>query len=255
MNRKKSLVGPTITGLKDIELKVREVDAFNANHQLRDVIVTDDIDAPAQIKVTVSGTVGKPAAGTDETYELTYTAVDSDSNTTVEKRKVTVTNRIPTISGLIEITITEGDNIDLKSGITVNDFEDGDITKKLVCLTDLNTLTVGENTVYYSVTDEDGNTVNGERKVIVLEKEEQKPEVPSQPETPSNPGNGVIVNPETNNDTADKNENSSTNNNSNGANKLENPKTNDSNTGSYILTGIGALGLLLILNRRNRRKK
>ena len=434
VNRKTSLVGPTITGINDIELKVGQVDAFNAGHQLTNVTVSDDIDAPEKIKVTVSGTVGKPAAGTDETYELTYTAVDSDSNTTVEKRNVTVTNRIPTISGLTEITInkgetadvrvgvtandyedgeitnivyptddlsqldvgthkikysvtdsdnntvelertvvveeklvsagpeiqgannitlkvsqvdefnnnhkltgvtvignvdaglmptvsgevgkpvagknevyeltytvedkdgnrrevvrkvtvtnqlpvisglnamavTEGENIDLKSGITVHDFEDGDITNNLVCLTDLNTLTVGENIVQYSVSDADGNIVTGERKVIVLEKEEQKPEekpeipsepeVPSEPEKPSEPGNGVIVNPETNNGTADKNENSSSNNSNNSGNnsievnKADVPNTYDGGIGSYILSGIGSLGLLSILNRRKRRK-
>lgn len=180
------------------------------------------------------------------------------------------------------MAITEGEYIDLKSGITVHDFEDGNITNNLVCLTDLNTLTVGENIVQYSVSDADGNIVTGERKVIVLEKEEQKPEetpeipsepevpsepeipsepeVPSEPEKPSEPGNGVIVNPETNNGTADKNENSSSNNGNNSGNnsievnKADVPNTYDGGIGSYILSGIGSLGLLSILNRRKRRK-
>lgn len=177
---------------------------------------------------TVSGEVGKPVAGTNEVYQLTYTVEDKDGNRREVVRKVTVTNQLPVISGLNAMAVTEGENIDLKSGITVHDFEDGDITNNLVCLTDLNTLTVGENIVQYSVSDADGNIVTGERKVIVLEKEEQKPEetpeipsepeVPSEPEKPSEPGNGVIVNPETNNGTADKNENSSSNNSNNSGN-------------------------------------
>nr|WP_294345656.1 immunoglobulin-like domain-containing protein [uncultured Clostridium sp.] len=178
------------------------------------------------------------------------------------------------MSGLNAMAITEGEYIDLKSGITVHDFEDGNITNNLVCLTDLNTLTVGENIVQYSVSDADGNIVTGERKVIVLEKEEQKPEetpeipsepevpsepeipsepeVPSEPEKPSEPGNGVIVNPETNNGTADKNENSSSNNgNNSGNNSIEVNKADVPNTYDG---GIGSLGLLSILNRRKRRK-
>ena len=219
---------------------------------------------------TVSGEVGKPVAGTNEVYQLTYTVEDKDGNRREVVRKVTVTNQLPVISGLNAMAVTEGENIDLKSGITVHDFEDGDITNNLVCLTDLNTLTVGENIVQYSVSDADGNIVTGERKVIVLEKEEQKPEetpeipsepeVPSEPEKPSEPGNGVIVNPETNNGTADKNENSSSNNGNNSGNnsiegnKADVPNTYDGGIGSYILSGIGSLGLLSILNRRKRRK-
>ena len=231
---------------------------------------------------TVSGEVGKPVAGKNEVYELTYTVEDKDGNRREVVRKVTVTNQLPVISGLNAMAVTEGENIDLKSGITVHDFEDGDITNNLVCLTDLNTLTVGENIVQYSVSDADGNIVTGERKVIVLEKEEQKPEetpeipsepevpsepetpsepeVPSEPEKPSEPGNGVIVNPETNNGTADKNENSSSNNSNNSGNnsievnKADVPNTYDGGIGSYILSGIGSLGLLSILNRRKRRK-
>lgn len=339
---------------------------------------------------TVSGEVGKPVAGTNEVYQLTYTVEDKDGNRREVVRKVTVTNQLPKISGLNAMAITEGEYIDLKSGITVHDFEDGNITNNLVCLTDLNTLTVGENIVQYSVSDADGNIVTGERKVIVLEKEEQKPEetpeipsepeVPSEPETPSEPeipsdsekpsepGNGIIQLPEisgvefgqgnatinsplsvrvdtidglkellkfteesnfnittiektkeennftiyllkitkkvieraeesyfieikvakdnqqviehleniagnnntnngndvvegeTNNSTTDNNENSSSNNSNNsgnnsiGVNKEDVPNTYDGGIGSYILSGIGSLGLLSILNRKKRRK-
>ena len=260
--------GPEIQGANNITLKVSQVDEFNNNHKLTGVTVIGNVDAG--LMPTVSGEVGKPVAGTNEVYQLTYTVEDKDGNRREVVRKVTVTNQLPVISGLNAMAVTEGENIDLKSGITVHDFEDGDITNNLVCLTDLNTLTVGENIVQYSVSDADGNIVTGERKVIVLEKEEQKPEekpeipsepeVPSEPEKPSEPGNGVIVNPETNNGTADKNENSSSNNSNNSGNnsievnKADVPNTYDGGIGSYILSGIGSLGLLSILNRRKRRK-
>ena len=248
--------GPEIQGANNITLKVSQVDEFNNNHKLTGVTVIGNVDAG--LMPTVSGEVGKPVAGTNEVYQLTYTVEDKDGNRREVVRKVTVTNQLPVISGLNAMAVTEGENIDLKSGITVHDFEDGDITNNLVCLTDLNTLTVGENIVQYSVSDADGNIVTGERKVIVLEKEEQKPE--ETPEKPSEPGNGVIVNPETNNGTADKNENSSSNNSNNSGNnsievnKADVPNTYDGGIGSYILSGIGSLGLLSILNRRKRRK-
>ena len=93
----------------------------------------------------------------------------------------------------------------------------------------------------------------------------------------TNNGNGVVEG-ETNNNTTDKNENSSSNNsnnssnnsnkdensssnnssnssdNSNGVNKQDVPNTYDGGIASYILSGIGSLGLLSILNRRKRRK-
>ncbi|MDY3002572.1 MAG: DUF5011 domain-containing protein [Romboutsia timonensis] len=185
VNKMSSLNGPEIHGANDITLKVSQVDEFNKNHKLTGVTVVDDIDTG--LVATVSGDAGKPAPGKNEVYKLTYTVEDKDGNKTELVRNVTVTNQVPTISGLNTIVITEGENIELKSGITVHDFEDGDITKNLVCLTDLNTLTVGENTVYYSVKDTDGNIVNGERKVVILEKAEQQPDVPVVPETPQQP--------------------------------------------------------------------
>ena len=289
-------VAPIINGIQDKEIKAGDVAKFNAGENL-DGITGQDSEGNT---LTVEGQVEIPDAGTNKEFEIKYLVKDKNGYETVEIRKVTVTNQLPVISGLNAMAVTEGENIDLKSGITVHDFEDGDITNNLVCLTDLNTLTVGENIVQYSVSDADGNIVTGERKVIVLEKEEQKPEetpeipsepevpsepetpsepevpsqpeepsepeipsepeVPSEPEKPSEPGNGVIVNPETNNGTADKNENSSSNNGNNSGNnsievnKADVPNTYDGGIGSYILSGIGSLGLLSILNRRKRRK-
>ncbi|MFY9532484.1 immunoglobulin-like domain-containing protein, partial [Clostridium sp.] len=261
-------VAPIINGVQDKEIKAGDVAKFNAGENL-DGITGQDSEGNT-LTVTVEGQVEIPDAGTNKEFEIKYLVKDKNGYETVEIRKVTVTNQLPVISGLNAMAVTEGENIDLKSGITVHDFEDGDITNNLVCLTDLNTLTVGENIVQYSVSDADGNIVTGERKVIVLEKEEQKPEekpeipsepeVPSEPEKPSEPGNGVIVNPETNNGTADKNENSSSNNSNNSGNnsievnKADVPNTYDGGIGSYILSGIGSLGLLSILNRRKRRK-
>nr|WP_317330995.1 immunoglobulin-like domain-containing protein [uncultured Romboutsia sp.] len=391
--------GPEIHGANDITLKISQVDEFNKNHKLTGVTVVDDIETGLVPKV--SGDAGKPAPGKNEVYKLTYTVEDKDGNKTELVRNVTVTNQLPTISGLSDIAITEGDNIDLKSGVIAHDYEDGDITKDLVCLTDLKSLTVGENTVYYSVKDADGNITKANRKVVVLEKVEQQPDVPGVPEKPETPdtkpeepekpqqpetpnakpeddiienlpqiegiefgqGNATIESPlsvkvdtidglkellnlteksnftvssveevkedgnfliyllkitkksitraeepyfieakvakdnkevikhlesivdkdntnnennttgenKPNNNIPNNNENSSSNNtannsnsssnnnnldnSSNQANKEENPKTYDSGIGSYILSGIGSIGLLSILNNKKKRKK
>ena len=379
--------GPEIHGANDITLKISQVDEFNKNHKLTDVTVVDDVDTG--LVPTVSGDAGKPAPGKNEVYKLTYTVEDKDGNKTELVRNVTVTNQLPTISGLSDTAITEGDNIDLKSGVTAHDYEDGNITKDLVCLTDLSTLTVGENTVYYSIKDSDGNITKANRKVVVLEKVEQQPETPdTKPEEPQKPqqpeipntkpeddmienlpqiegiefgqGDATIESPlsvkvntidglkellnhteksnftisnaeevkedgnfliyllkitkksilrteesyfievkvakdnkevikhlesivdkdnenntigedKPNNNTPNNNESSSSNNtnnnsnsssnnnnldnNSNQANKEENPKTYDGGIGSYILSGIGSIGLLSILNKKKKRKK
>lgn len=57
---------------------------------------------------TVSGEVGKPVAGKNEVYELTYTVEDKDGNRREVVRKVTVTNQVPRISGLNAMAVTEG---------------------------------------------------------------------------------------------------------------------------------------------------
>ncbi|EDT70736.1 putative antigenic protein NP1 [Clostridium perfringens D str. JGS1721] len=158
---------PIINGANDIEIKVGEVDKFN-NNLLKGITVSDDNDIidPSSIKVT--GQVGKPSPGTNEEYQLTYEVKDSDENITVVNRIVTVTNQLPKINGLNEISINKGQTTDLKIGVMASDYEDGDLTDDIIYPEiNLSKLDVGIHEIEYKVTDSDGNMITIIRKVIV----------------------------------------------------------------------------------------
>lgn len=162
-------LAPVIHGVNDIEIKVSEVDEFNNAKKLEGITVTDDFDM--DLEVTVIGQVGKPIAGTSEVYELIYEVKDSNNNVTREVRKVIVTNQLPSIIGLTDITITEGESFDIKVGVRANDEEDGDISKFITYPTvDLSKLSVGKHEIEYRVEDSDGNITIKKRIVNVLEK-------------------------------------------------------------------------------------
>ena len=156
---------PVIHGVKDIEIGVGEVDTFD---KMDGITYTDDVDTTG-LQISVTGEIGKPKAGTNEDCTLTYSVTDSDRNTATADRIVTVTNQLPVISGLHDVTIRKGNDFDLKDKVTANDYEDKDITNKIVYPTvDLSTLDAGVHKVKYSVTDNDGNIIEEERTINIV---------------------------------------------------------------------------------------
>ena len=187
---------PIIHGADNIKIGVGQVATFD---KMKGISYTDDIDTTG-LQINVTGELGEPAPGTNEEYTLTYTVTDSDKNTTTVDRIVTVTNQLPEITGLDDIVINEGEGsgFDFADGVTATDLEDGNITKSLQIPTmDLSSLTEGNYSVEYTVTDSDKNTVIVPIKVIVLKnnvdnevKPEETPDVKPEekPEEPNVPG-------------------------------------------------------------------
>ncbi|MDU6522156.1 leucine-rich repeat domain-containing protein, partial [Clostridium sp.] len=157
-----------INGANNITIKAGEVANFDYK---KDISVVDSDEIIDVSRVVVIGAVQKPSAGTDQDYEITYTVQDSDGNVAEAKRVITVTNRVPIITGLSDITIRQGKTTDLITGVGAEDLEDNDITKLIQFPSedDLKLLPIGENYIEYSVTDSDGNTITERRKVIVLQ--------------------------------------------------------------------------------------
>ncbi len=153
---------PKINGVKDITIKVGEVDNFNL---LDGIITTDDHDN--NLKVTTTGKIEKPFPGTNKKSTITYTVTDSDGNTTTETRLITVTNQLPVISGVDKIVIKKGQSIDLLSGVQGSDEEDGDITKNIVITGSVDINKEDTYKLTYTVKDSDGNTTQIERLVVV----------------------------------------------------------------------------------------
>ena len=159
---------PVINGLEDKTIQLKEVDEFNKIGKLEGVTVIDDHDKISPSSIIVKGVVGKPDTGNNQTYNITYTVNDSDGNVTTKVIKVTVTNQLPTISGISELTIKVGDIFNPLSLISSNDKEDGNITQKVIVKENtVDTKKSGVYKVIYSVTDSDKNTVIKEIKVTV----------------------------------------------------------------------------------------
>ena len=104
------------------------------------------------------------------TYEVTYTVVDSDGNTTTAVRSIEVSlGDVPVITliGDASISLTQGDTY-TEQGATASDTEDGDISSAIVIGGDtVDTNTPGTYAVTYTVTDADGNTTVASRNIEV----------------------------------------------------------------------------------------
>ena len=171
-------VAPVIDGAKDITIKLGDVDKFN----LLDGITAIDYYGN-YLQVTVNGTIEKPSAGTNKNSTITYTAKDAKGRITTVTRNITVTNQVPEIKGLDNIVTKKGQPVDLLSGVTASDLEDGDVTNKIVKTGDVNINKDGTYKITYTVTDNDGNTTQLERSVVVEKDDEVVPPIEELPPT------------------------------------------------------------------------
>ena len=229
--------------MKTITIGVGQVATFD---KMKGVSYTDDIDTTG-LQINVTGELGEPTPGTNEDYILTYTVTDSDRTTTTVDRVVTVTNQLPEITGLDDIVINEGEGsgFDFADGVTATDLEDGNLTKSIQLPTmDLSSLTEGNYSVEYTVTDSDKNTVIVPRKVIVLKNNvdnEVKPE--ETPDAPDAPGETPDVKPEAPivSENTSGNQHQSSNITLQQSNKVNTLPATGNVVGSSLLASIGGL--------------
>ena len=248
---------PVIHGADNIKIGVGQVATFD---KMKGVSYTDDIDTTG-LQINVTGELGEPTPGTNEDYILTYTVTDSDRTTTTVDRVVTVTNQLPEITGLDDIVINEGEGsgFDFADGVTATDLEDGNLTKSIQLPTmDLSSLTEGNYSVEYTVTDSDKNTVIVPRKVIVLKNNvdnEVKPE--ETPDAPDAPGETPDVKPEAPivSENTSGNQHQSSNITLQQSNKVNTLPATGNVVGSSLLASIGGLlaGVGIKLSKKKRK--
>ncbi|PGM58201.1 immunoglobulin-like domain-containing protein [Bacillus sp. AFS053548] len=129
------------------------------------VTVTDDVDGDLTSKILVSGSVDNQKPGE---YQLVYSATDSAGNTATSIRKITVNDSTkPVFSGTADTIIQVGSSFDSKSGVTVTDNVDGDLTSKIQVSGSVDSQKPGEYQLVYSATDSAGNTATSIRKITV----------------------------------------------------------------------------------------
>jgi len=155
---------PVITLIGDATISLTKGTAYA--EQGATALDTEDGD------VTSAIVIGGDTVDVDvlATYEVTYTVVDSDGNTTVANRTIEVSlgdAPVITLIGDASISLTQGDMY-TEQGATASDTEDGDISSAIVIGGDtVDTNTPGTYAVTYTVTDSDGNTTVITRNIEV----------------------------------------------------------------------------------------
>ena len=151
-------------------LIIKVTDNFDVNTLYEGVTAFDVEDGDISDDININWYVDATTPGD---YPITYYIKDSDRNTISRERIIRVKavpsgmNSIPTIHAE-DSAIKVGDIFDPLKDVKAEDKEDGDITDKLVVVSnDVDTTTRGDYKVLYSVTDSQGATTAKEIKVKV----------------------------------------------------------------------------------------
>lgn len=109
-------------------------------------------------------------------YEILVEVNDKTNTYRVQKviNVLVKTNNKPVIIGADNIEIEVNKVFNPLYGVIATDIEDGVITHKIVVNAFLNVCSVGLYTLIYSVTDSDNNTTIVERKIQVIEKQQEE---------------------------------------------------------------------------------
>ncbi|MEH7610273.1 immunoglobulin-like domain-containing protein [Gottfriedia acidiceleris] len=150
LTKKKDFVDPIVSGVKNNEYYNEDVKiSFDEGTALLNGIAFEN--------------------GTTVTNEGKYMleVKDAESNTT--KITFTIDKTKPELSGAADTIIQVGSPFDSKSGVTVTDNVDGDLTSKIQVSGSVDSQKPGEYQLVYSATDSAGNTATSIRKITVID--------------------------------------------------------------------------------------
>ncbi|MCU9811317.1 DUF5011 domain-containing protein [Paraclostridium sp. AKS81] len=160
----------TLNNIPVIHVENKTIKVGDKFNPMYGVSATDKEDGniTKDIKV-IKNTVNTSEVGK---YKVVYKVTDSKGATTIKSIVVTVrSNDKPIISGADDTSIKEGTSFDPMDGVTAIDTEDGNITKHIKVIGNVNTNKPGKYELTYKVTDKDGNSTTVKRTIIVNSKE------------------------------------------------------------------------------------
>lgn len=143
---------PVITLVGESSITINE----GASYTDAGATANDAEDGPIDVNTT-----GLPIdTSTPGTYQVKYNATDDFGNDAIEVIRTVKVNAHPIINvSPSSVDISEGDTygeVEIRSGVTASDAEDGIITDQVNYSSNVNTSVPGSYTVIYNVTDADG---------------------------------------------------------------------------------------------------
>lgn len=172
----------------ELEVKAIETNKFNefVNRlkELNAVVYSkyeEDNFTVYKIKLTQKKRLFTLKSSTDSYITI---KVDNNLDNAQEMKNIlnNISNQAPEIfiDGL-KTTITVGDEFNKLDGVSAIDFEDGNITDKIVVTGDVDTSKAGEYELTYEVTDKNGNKASVTVIITVVEKQVVDPDQPTNP--------------------------------------------------------------------------
>ena len=184
------------TATKEYKEEIEYGTSWEYNDFLTNLVKQDKLEKDTKIVIMVD----KEEIKKDESYKFlkagdikieikvedTYNYKILKEHTEVIKKDKTLTlkvmdTKMPVIEGVSDKTITVGDTIDLKNGITAKDEVDGDL--EIIIEGEVDNKKAGTYTIKVKATDKNGNEAEAEFKVTVKEKTVTKPSTSTKPST------------------------------------------------------------------------
>ena len=131
-------------------------------------VAYDNEDGSLTDQIVISGSVNTNYPGN---YTIQYVVTDSDGNSTVMNRTVTVTDQTPPViilQGNSTVSVEVFNSYTELGAIATDEF-DGDLSSSIIIAGTVNTSIIGVYSIVYSVTDSHGNTASVTRTVIVVD--------------------------------------------------------------------------------------
>ena len=184
--------------VKNAEIVIEEGEAFDP---LTNVTVTDNRDPNIVVTYTIKEGADVDIKKPGE-YTIVYHAVDAAGNEArassllIVNPKGMLINKAPTIQAK-DVTIVVGSAFDPLKGVTAMDAEDGDLTSKISCKSNVDRNKVGVYKVTYTVMDSQGATTSKTIQVTVEKKAVTPGNKPNDKKDPEK-GNGTNTSMKTN---------------------------------------------------------